>query len=154
MLLDLDQTLVDTSKLRSLRERRQWTLILRSLEQSSLRDGAQELIQSLQDEGFRYGIVTSTPRHYAEQLVKHHRLTIQVLTAWHDTRHHKPNAEPLIHGMQVLGTTRAAYIGDAEIDRAAAEAAGMPFVGVPPVGTVRLRDAMNSIRELASDHTP
>lgn len=129
-------------------------MVLRSLDQSALCDGAQELIQALQHEGFRYGIVTSTPRHYAEQLVRHHGLNIRVLTAWHDTRRHKPDAEPLIHGMQALGTDRAAYIGDAEIDRAAADAAGMPFVGVPPVGAVQLRDAMDSIRELASDHTP
>ncbi|MFM7043936.1 MAG: nicotinate-nucleotide--dimethylbenzimidazole phosphoribosyltransferase [Ilumatobacteraceae bacterium] len=47
---------------------------------------------------------------------------------------HKPSPEPLIAGAQQLGVPpqRCLYIGDAEIDRVAADAAGMQFCAAGP----------------------
>ena len=154
VLLDLDQTLVDTAKLKPLRDRRQWSLIGQSLHLSSIIDGAHDLIEALQSEGIPHGIVTSAPRMYAEQVVKHHGLSIRVLTAYHDTRAHKPAAAPVLHGMKALNASSGVYIGDAEIDRAAAIAAGVHFLGVPPISPETLPQMIDHIRTLADGEKP
>jgi phosphoglycolate phosphatase-like HAD superfamily hydrolase len=154
VLLDLDQTLVDTTHLKPLRDRRQWSLIGRSQHLSSIIDGAQDLIDVLQSEGIPHGIVTSAPRKYAEEVVGHHGLGIQVLTAYHDTRAHKPAAAPVLHGMKALNASTGVYIGDAEIDRAAAIAAGVHFLGVPPVSAETLAQLISRILTLANEKKP
>jgi phosphoglycolate phosphatase-like HAD superfamily hydrolase len=154
VLLDLDQTLVDTAKLKPLRDRRQWSLIGRSLHLSSIISGAQDLIEALKNETIPHGIVTSAPRMYAEQVVDHHRLSIRVVTAYHDTRAHKPAAAPVLHGMKALNASAGVYIGDAEIDRAAAIAAGVHFLGVPPISPETLPQMISHIRALMAGEKP
>lgn len=154
VLLDLDQTLVDTAKLKPLRDRRQWSLVRQSLHLSSIIDGAQELIAALQSDGIPHGIVTSVPRMYAEQVIGHHGLRVQVLTAYHDTRAHKPAAAPVLHGMKALNASSGVYIGDAEIDRASAIAAGLHFLGVPPISPEPLSQLIDHIRSLAGHKKP
>jgi phosphoglycolate phosphatase-like HAD superfamily hydrolase len=91
---------------------------------------------------------------YAEQVVKHHGLKIRVLTAYHDTRAHKPAAAPVLHGMKALNASSGAYIGDAEIDRAAAIAAGIHFLGVPPISPETLPQMIRHIRTLVDGKKP
>ena len=86
---------------------------------------------------------------YAEQVVGHHGLSIRVLTAYHDTRAHKPAAAPVLHGMKALNASSGVYIGDAEIDRASAIAAGLHFLGVPPISPEPLSQLIDHIRSLA-----
>lgn len=149
VLLDLDQTLIDTANLKPLRDRRQWSLVRQSLHLSSIIDGAHELIAALKSDAIPHGVVTSTPRMYAEQLIGYHGLSIQVLTAYHDTRAHKPAAAPVLHGMRALNASSGVYVGDAEIDRAAAIAAGLHFLGVPPINAEPLSQIIDHIRTLA-----
>ena len=154
VLLDLDQTLIDTAKLKPLRDRRQWSLVRQSLHLSSVIDGAHDLVEALQSEGIPHGIVTSAPRMYAEQVIGYHGLNIEVLTAYHDTRAHKPAAAPVLHGMKALNASSGVYIGDAEIDRAAAIAAGLHFLGVPPISPEPLSQMITRIRLLAGEEKP
>ena len=151
VLFDLDQTLVDTSSLKTLRDRRMWRNVPHSLHLTRVCDGAQELIEALQTEGMPLGIVTSAPRMYAEQVIGYHGLNIEVLTAYHDTRAHKPAAAPVLHGMKALNASSGVYIGDAEIDRAAAIAAGLHFLGVPPISPEPLSQMITRIRLLAGE---
>ena len=91
---------------------------------------------------------------YAEQVVEHHRLNIRVVTAYHDTQAHKPAAAPVLHGMKALNASSGVYIGDAEIDRAAAIAAGVHFLGVPPISSETLPQMISHIRTLVDGEKP
>jgi HAD superfamily hydrolase (TIGR01549 family) len=154
VLLDLDQTLVDTSPLKPLRDRRQWSKIQSEVHKTLVLEGAHELLAQLRAEGMPFGVVTSAPRRYAEQVIHHHELEVQVLTAYHDTRTHKPAPAPLHHGLSVLNVSTGVYVGDAEIDRLSAEAAGLAFIGVPPAGHASLGVVMTQIRELRRNVRP
>ncbi len=149
VLVDLDQTLIDSSSLKSLRDVRDWKRIRESFHLSSAYPYAAQFLNDLASSGFPYGIVTSSPRPYAEDLVRYHGLSVRVLAAYHDTRAHKPHAAPLLHGLGVLGVTTGIYVGDNEIDAQAAAAAGIAFLRVNHGVTEPLRVLAPVIAELA-----
>lgn len=150
VLIDLDQTLVDSSRLKPLRDARNWRDVRMSLDLSSVYPYAVSFLESLSARGLTAGIVTSSPRPYAEDLVRHHGLPIRVVTAYHDTRMHKPHAAPLLHGLSVLGTEAGVYVGDDDIDARAAAAAGLAFVRVDHTRGEPLRELVNVIVDIAS----
>jgi phosphoglycolate phosphatase-like HAD superfamily hydrolase len=73
------------------------------------------------------GIVTTTPRRYAESLLRYHGIDLPVLVAYHDTSRHKPSPDPLIEAARRIGVAphRCVHVGDAMTDDKAARAAGM-----------------------------
>jgi HAD superfamily hydrolase (TIGR01549 family) len=149
VLIDLDQTLVDSSDLKPWRDERDWRQVRSSLHLSNAYRFAVEFLDELSGLGFPYGIVTSSPRPYAEDMVRHHALPVRVLTAYHDTRAHKPHAAPLLHGLQTLGVSTGVYIGDDEIDARAAEAAGIDFLRVDHTLGHPLKDLAAAVVALA-----
>lgn len=119
VLIDLDQTLVETSALEELRRRRQWSQVYQSFHLTTLFPGTRRFLQEAQMlVNLSLGIVTSSPRPYAEQLVNHHQCKIPVVVAYHDTRQHKPLPDPILVAAQKLGVppTRCFHIGDAPKD--------------------------------------
>lgn len=127
VLLDLDQTLVDTTSLKPFREARDWTGALAHLNETQLIPDAQFLIAEIRRLDLPFGIVTSSPRDYAEALVAHHKLDIPVVVAYHDTKSHKPDPEPILLASEKFGESNlkfVIYVGDDERDEAAARAAG------------------------------
>ena len=149
VLIDLDQTLVDSSVLKPWRDERDWRRVRSSLQLSHAYPFAVEFLNELTGLGLPYGIVTSSPRPYAEDMVRHHALPVRVLTAYHDTQAHKPHGAPLLHGLGVLGVTTGVYVGDDEIDAQAAAAAGVAFLRVDHRITEPLRDLASAVAELA-----
>ena len=131
ILFDLDQTLVLTSPLEPLRKARAWQLVYDQFHLTKLPPGTLDFL--LQVRSFaRLGIVTNTPRPYAEKLVAYHRLSIPITVAYHDTRVHKPNPEPLMAAMRQLQckAERCCYIGDRSDDLQAALNAGVIPIGL------------------------
>ena len=128
VLIDLDQTLVDSKALKPSRDARDWSRVRKSLHLTRVYDFTSSFLNEIEQSKLPYGIVTSTPRSYAEAMVRHHDLQVSVVTAYHDTRAHKPHPAPLLHGLQRLGVSTGVYIGDDEIDARAAEAAGIKFL--------------------------
>ena len=97
------------------------------------------------------GIVTSSPRPYAEDMVRHHGLPIRVVSAYHDTRMHKPHAAPLLHGLAALGVETGVYIGDDEIDARAAESAGISFIRLDHANGDGFHNLIKVVAELAAN---
>jgi phosphoglycolate phosphatase-like HAD superfamily hydrolase len=61
------------------------------------------------------------------------RDVVDVFVTMEDTAEHKPHPAPLLKGLELLGNVppqKAAYVGDAPFDVAAAHAAGMISVAV------------------------
>ena len=99
--------------------------------------GVPGLIQRIHEAGLRIGIVTSTHSRYIDLKISPLKEVgvadlIDSIICIEDSSKRKPNPDPLIKCMAILGVTpdRSAYVGDSYIDIIAGKAAGMKTVGV------------------------
>lgn len=131
IIFDLDMTLVDTSVVFYLRKQRKWSEVYSKIPQTKLFPGIKELILIVQEK-FKIGIVTSSPRKYAEMVVSYHTLGIPVLIGYHDTTFHKPNSEPILKAVNLLGLEPGLVysIGDETKDILSSNDAGTISIGV------------------------
>src|ERR1017187_6061630 len=132
VLFDLDETLVLTSKLEELRRKRLWQEVYASFGQTAIPPRTHECLERLRVENVATGVVTKSPRTYAEKLVRHHGLDIPVLVAYHDVRHRKPHPEAILLATSKLSIPpeNCIYVGDDADDVAAARAAGAGIIVV------------------------
>ena len=144
ILFDLDDTLVMTHDIEELRQRaiygqRSWSQVHNKFDETYLIPGTLELISVLKrgikwnnvEVSYDIGIVTSSPRQYAEKLLNYHNLEIPVISAYHDTLKHKPSPDPILNAMEKLGadSSKTVYVGDTEDDVQASILAGCtPFL--------------------------
>jgi pyrophosphatase PpaX len=108
-------------------------------------DGILEAVRRLKTEGRRLGIVSAKRRATLERVLDSSGLNeyFDVLVGSDDTERHKPDPEPLLKALELLGARReeAAYVGDSPFDVAAARAAGVFAVAVRWGGIHRVEDA-------------
>jgi pyrophosphatase PpaX len=90
----------------------------------------------LREAGIKIAVVTSKRRSAVEMAFESFptlRELTDIFVTMEDTTEHKPNPEPLLKGLELLGDIpkdEAAYIGDSPHDIEAARAAGLRSVGV------------------------
>lgn len=90
----------------------------------------------LYDEGLGLAVVTSKRRPSVLMTLDSFpglRAIMDVFVTMEDTAEHKPHPAPLLKGLELLGNVppeKAAYVGDAPFDVAAARAAGVVSVAV------------------------
>lgn len=127
IIFDLDETLVDTQAVLPFREGRNWGKAIRNLHQTTVYPGVKEMLKKLSKSNIKYGIVTSSPRKYAESVVSFHELRMPVLVAYQDTRKHKPNPDPILKGVEKLNVDieDVIFVGDNDLDIIAGNAAGV-----------------------------
>jgi hypothetical protein len=89
VLLDLDQTLVLTGAMELLRRRRAWSRVYKSFDQTTLPPGTVRFLSKV-GELAKLGVVTTSPRTYAERLLAYHGLKLPVLTT-------SPNESPTLN---------------------------------------------------------
>jgi len=125
IIFDLDMTLVDTSSLAALREKRKWQEVSLQISSTKIYPGVRESISRLR-QCYKLGVVTSSPRGYAESVLKFHGIDIPVLVAYHDTKKHKPSPAPLVAACEMLDLKpgEVVSIGDQASDYQAALAGG------------------------------
>ena len=125
VLLDLDQTLVLTDAIEPLRRQRAWSKVYRSFEKTVLPPGTAKFL-SKAEELAKLGVVTTSPRTYAQRLLSYHGLQLPVLVAYHDVGRRKPHPEPILKAAARLGVEPASciHIGDQLGDIEAATSAG------------------------------
>ena len=134
-IFDLDMTLVDSSALDTWRKERMWSHVRSNLEYVRPfpvgTPAPHELPAQIKDQGHKIAIVTSSPRWYAEALIKLFKIETDVLVAWDDTEQHKPDPEPIIKALKELGVkpNHACHVGDATIDVQASYHAGVVSIG-------------------------
>jgi HAD superfamily hydrolase (TIGR01549 family) len=131
VLLDLDNTLVLTDEIASLRfqarhNEASWGAVYAAFDRTTLPPGTHELVRWLEREA-TVGVVTSAHRGYAERLLRAHGLSLPVVVAYHDTERHKPDPQPLERALELLnGEARhAVYVGDTDEDAVATLNAGL-----------------------------
>lgn len=131
VLFDLDETLVLTSALEALRNGRRWGAVYAAFAKTRLPNGTLAFLEKLSGKA-RLGVVTKTPRSYAEKLLSYHKIKIPVIAAYHDVRNVKPHPEALLLAAQKLGTepSKCIYVGDDANDVQAARLAQFIPVGI------------------------
>jgi pyrophosphatase PpaX len=96
----------------------------------------EDSLARLRDASLRLAVVTSKRRFSVEMALNSFpglRNAFDVFVTMEDTMEHKPLPAPLLKGLELLGNVspeRAAYVGDAPFDVAAARAAGVTSVAV------------------------
>lgn len=92
-------------------------------------DGVAELLATIESRGFSWGIVTNKPRRFSEPLLQAVQLDkrIQCLVCGDDASRAKPYPDTLLMASEQAGASPedCMYIGDAERDVQAGNAAGM-----------------------------
>lgn len=96
--------------------------------------GMEDVLDTLQEQGRRLGMVTAKRRRTVDLAFEHLPLAhyFDTIVAGDDTRVHKPHPDPLLLALDRLAATasEAAYVGDSPYDMQAAKAAGMRAIGV------------------------
>ena len=97
--------------------------------------GVEESLARLGSAGIKVAVVTSKRRLSVEMALKNFpglRNVVDRFVTLEDTAEHKPNPEPLLRALELLGVSkeRAAYVGDSPFDVEAAKAAGLASVAV------------------------
>ncbi|NOT88730.1 MAG: phosphoglycolate phosphatase [Lysobacter sp.] len=95
-------------------------------------DGIAEMLEALEADGVRWGIVTNKPEYLAKLLMPilgwNERCSVMI--GGDSLPERKPHPLPLLHSAEVLGVAAqdCVYVGDDERDIVAARAAGMPSI--------------------------
>lgn len=97
---------------------------------SPLFPGMGEVLSRLETKGLSWGVVTNKPTRYTEPLLAHLGLTPRAacVVCGDTLAQSKPHPAPMLHACRLAGSEpgQCLYVGDAERDVAAANAAGMP----------------------------
>lgn len=95
-------------------------------------DGIPQLLATLRQNGYQWGIVTNKVEYLALPIVQHLGLAADcAVTVGGDTASHpKPHPAPLLYAAEKAGFTpeQCIYVGDDERDVIAGKAAGMPTI--------------------------
>lgn len=92
--------------------------------------GMGDVLSTLEAKGLSWGVVTNKPTRYTEPLLAHLGLTPRAacVVCGDTLAQSKPHPAPMLHACRLVGSEpgQCLYVGDAERDVAAANAAGMP----------------------------
>jgi HAD superfamily hydrolase (TIGR01549 family) len=93
--------------------------------------GMESVLQGIREKGALTGIVTSSPRHIAEEVLKAKGLLdyFVEIVGYRRGLRNKPHGDPIVEALRALGCKRedAIYIGDNERDFKASQEAGVDF---------------------------
>ncbi|MHB1285189.1 MAG: DUF6804 family protein [Leptospirales bacterium] len=146
-LFDLDMTLVDTDPLQPFRKDGRWDRALSKVIELS-KDWSSEdqslppwmLPKILKSFGHQIGIVTSSPKNYAEAIINRFGIQSDILIAYGDTERHKPDPEPIEEALRKLGCNKdqeyVFYVGNEKLDFEAAFKANVISIGVGWFGSL------------------
>lgn len=97
---------------------------------TTLFPGVRELLKRLDENGYRWGVVTNKAQRYAIPLLKALQLDAEVMVGGDTTAHAKPHPLPLLHAAQLMQVdpTQCIYVGDDLRDVQAGRAANMKTV--------------------------
>lgn len=130
VIFDLDLTLVDTSALEELREKREWSTVYSLIPSTSLYDGLRDVLNIIQKHNICVAIVSTSPSSYIEKIVDYHKIPAQYIIGYHDAKPIKPHPAPMLKALELLGCSakEAISFGDRVIDIQASNAAGIESV--------------------------
>ena len=145
IIFDLDLTLVDTTIVEQARHDRNWNLAYSLIPQCTMYEGIEEVLGIIRKYSIKTCIVSTSPRTYVENIVKHFNLPINHIIAYHDAKPIKPHPAPMLKALELLGCSakEAISFGDRVIDIHSSNSAGIESVACF-WGTKEKRDLLRS----------
>ena len=131
IIFDFDQTLVDTSSLAPLRQRRRWSEVQLRMRDIDPYPDIEGLLGELHRSGEALAIVTNSPRIVPEGYISYRGWPINNVIGYHEVARRKPapDAIRLALTRAKIKTSMSFYIGDQPEDVLAAHAAGVVAIG-------------------------
>ena len=104
----------------------------RLLVDSAPYEGAGVLLEALSTQAIPVGLVTNKPMAFVSPILEALGWRFDVVVGGDSLKVRKPNPAPLLHALSVVGCEpeAALFVGDSEVDQAAALAAGVRFAAV------------------------
>ena len=115
IILDFDQTIVDTSSVEYLRNLRNWELIKSKYHEITLIPGIINFFEFVNKNKFIITIVSNSPRRkYIEGILNYFCIKVDYVIGYEDTTMHKPHSMPmeLALSMMRLNSYEVIAIGD------------------------------------------
>ncbi|MDU1890604.1 MAG: HAD-IA family hydrolase [Dysgonomonas sp.] len=103
VIFDLDQTLIDTSIAESMRNQRNWDEVYGLVPFFQMYEGVKEVLNYLQDNKIKVGVVTNSPSKYAKMVLDYFQIAYNSLIAYHDVKNRKPHPEPMLKVTELMG---------------------------------------------------
>lgn len=130
LILDIDQTLVDSTSASAARKRRAWNEVYSLIPGFNVYDGVREMIYLCQERGIRICIVSTAPRPYIQRVIAAHGIHADYIVGYHDAYPIKPHPAPMLKALEVMGLKHDEVIsfGDRFVDESASHSAGIDFV--------------------------
>jgi HAD superfamily hydrolase (TIGR01549 family) len=131
IILDLDQTLVNSSIAAALRKGRKWSEVYDLIPKFEVYDGLQELFEFTDKNKIKVAIVTTSPSGYCKKVVTHFGFPITDIVGYHDASPIKPHAAPMLKALELmkLKPGQVISVGDRAIDIESSKNAGIVSVG-------------------------
>lgn len=125
LILDLDGTILDTSKIQEARDARRWRECMARAGDVQPYEDIREIMAVLLARKKPIAIVTSSVSNYAKALLNYHSIPYDHLIAYHDARPPKPAPTPVNKALKDLGVraSDAIGVGDRSEDAVAYKAA-------------------------------
>ena len=95
LIVDLDDTLVDTRAVAGLRQQRRWREAVGGVNRTVIFPGVDSLVAGLGQHKVPWAVVTTSVSFYADGVLAHHGLRPGVRVAYHDA---KPKPAPMAIG--------------------------------------------------------
>ena len=145
VIFDLDLTLVDTTVVEQARHDRNWSLAYSLIPNCVVYDGMEKIFDVIRKHNIDTCIVSTSPRPYVENVVKHFNIPISKIVAYHDAKPIKPHRAPMLKALELLSCSakEAISFGDRVIDIQSSNAAGIESVACF-WGTKEKSDLMHS----------
>ncbi|MHD0317549.1 HAD-IA family hydrolase [Fusobacterium sp. THCT1E2] len=120
-LVDLDNTLVNTEKLKKYRDNNQWKEVFKNINLTTINHATLRLLDEMKDG--KIIVVTSSPSGYAKKVLSYHKIQYDGLIGYHDVSKHKPYPDPYLLAITpYINELEAIFIyGDEETDFIAAD---------------------------------
>lgn len=130
LILDLDQTMVDSRCAKTLRSQRDWRSVDLLIPRFIVAPGAIELGRI---EDLKIAVVTKSPATYARKVLQHFGIRSDALVGYHDASPRKPHPAPTAKALELLNLSPHDVwaAGDHADDLLSARAAGISvLIGV------------------------
>jgi len=108
-----------------------WGGVLKNLHKTFLYPCVKEMLEELNKLDIKCAIVSSAPKRYIENALKHHKLKFNYIVGQHDVSKPKPSSQGLEMCLSYfnLKVNECVYIGDSDIEGLTAKNAGFKFFG-------------------------
>jgi phosphoglycolate phosphatase-like HAD superfamily hydrolase len=130
LILDLDQTLVDSSIATEARRCRDWQRVYSLIPSFKVYQGIYDALNVARSKGLRIAIVSTSPRPYVLKVLSYHRIPADCIIGYHDASRPKPSPEPMLEALRQMNlrSDEVLSFGDKLTDFQSSRSASIPFV--------------------------